>query len=39
MATQALSVFQFHTHQVRIFPSADGESFFAVATDVARALD
>lgn len=39
MATQALSVFQFHTHPVRIFPSTDGESFFAVATDVARALD
>lgn len=38
MATQALSVFQFHTHQVRIFPSDDGESFFAVAADVARAL-
>ncbi|MPM97039.1 hypothetical protein SDC9_144210 [bioreactor metagenome] len=38
MATQALSVFQFHTHQVRIFPSDDGESFFAVAADVALAL-
>lgn len=38
MATQALSVFQFHTHPVRIFPSDDGESFFAVAADVARAL-
>lgn len=38
MATQALSVFQFHTHQVRIFPSDDGESFFAIASDVARAL-
>ncbi|MFN3985718.1 MAG: Bro-N domain-containing protein [Rhodocyclaceae bacterium] len=38
MTTQALSVFQFHTHQVRIFPTDDGQSFIAVAADVARAL-
>lgn len=38
MATQALSVFQFHTHQVRIFPTEDGLSFVAVAKDVADIL-
>lgn len=38
MATQSLSVFQFHTHQVRIFPTEDGLSFVAVAKDVADIL-
>lgn len=33
-----MTQFQFHTHTVRIFPVADGASFIAVATDVARAL-
>lgn len=32
------SVFQFHTHQVRVFPTDDGLSFFAVAKDVAEVL-
>lgn len=38
MATQSLSVFQFHTHSLRVFPTDDGLSFVAVAKDVARAL-
>ena len=38
MATQALSVFQFHTHSLRVFATDDGMSFVAVAKDVARAL-
>lgn len=32
------SVFQFHTHQVRVFPTDDGLSFVAVAKDVAEVL-
>lgn len=32
------AVFQFHTHSVRVFPTDDGQSFIAVAADVARAL-
>lgn len=36
--TQALSVFQFHTHAVRVFPTDDGLSFVAVAKDVADVL-
>lgn len=38
MAAQSLSVFQFHTHQVRVFPTDDGLSFVAVAKDVADIL-
>lgn len=38
MTTNSLSVFQFHTHQVRVFPSEDGLSFVAVAKDVATVL-
>ena len=38
MATQALSVFQFQSHAVRVFPSDDGLSFVVVAADVARIL-
>ncbi|WP_083953391.1 BRO family protein [Thauera butanivorans] len=38
MAAQSLAVFQFHTHAVRVFPTDDGQSFIAVAADVARAL-
>lgn len=38
MATQALSVFQFHTHAVRVFATGDGLSFVAVAKDVADVL-
>ena len=38
MATQALSVFQFHTHSLRVFATDDGLSFVAVAKDVADVL-
>ena len=38
MATQALSVFQFHTHSLRVFATDDGLSFVAVAKDVAEVL-
>lgn len=38
MNNQSPTVFQFHTHSVRIFPTADGLSFVAVANDVARVL-
>lgn len=38
MATQALSVFQFHTHSLRVFATTDGLSFVAVAKDVADVL-
>lgn len=38
MAAQFPAVFQFHTHAVRIFPSADGLSFVVVAKDVADIL-
>ncbi|MDG3063273.1 Bro-N domain-containing protein [Thauera mechernichensis] len=38
MSHQSLSVFQFHTHSLRVFPTDDGLSFVAVAKDVARAL-
>lgn len=38
MATQSLSVFQFHTHAVRVFPTDDGVSFVVVAKDVADIL-
>lgn len=38
MATQALSVFQFHSHPLRVFPTEDGLSFVAVAKDVADVL-
>lgn len=37
--TQSPEVFLFHTHSVRIFPTEDQQSFFAVASDVASALD
>lgn len=33
-----MTEFQFHTTAVRIFPTEDGQSFFAVAADVAAAL-
>lgn len=38
MATQVLSVFQFHTHPLRVFQTDDGTSFVAVAKDVADVL-
>ncbi len=38
MATQALSVFQFHTHSLRVFATDYGLSFVAVAKDVADVL-
>ena len=38
MSHQSPSVFQFHTHQVRIFPTDGGLSFVAVAKDVADVL-
>ena len=36
--TQVPEVFVFHTHSVRIFPTDDGISFVAVASDVASVL-
>ncbi|MDD2764995.1 MAG: BRO family protein [Opitutaceae bacterium] len=38
MAAQSLSVFQFHTHSLRVFATDDGLSFVAVAKDVADVL-
>lgn len=35
---QAMTQFNFHTHAIRVFPSDDGGSFFAVASDVASVL-
>ncbi|MER2539337.1 MAG: BRO family protein [Azonexus sp.] len=35
---QAMTQFNFHTHAIRVFPTDDGSSFFAVAADVAKVL-
>lgn len=35
---QAMTKFNFHTHEIRVFPTDDGSSFFAVAADVASVL-
>lgn len=35
---KAMTEFKFHTHAIRVFPTDDGSSFFAVAADVARVL-
>jgi prophage antirepressor-like protein len=35
---KAMTEFKFHTTAVRVFPTDDGESFFAVAADIAAAL-
>jgi prophage antirepressor-like protein len=36
---QSLTEFKFHTHSIRVFPTDDGNSFVAVAADVAGALE
>lgn len=36
---QAMTQFNFHTHAIRVFPTEDGNSFIAVAADVAEALE
>lgn len=35
---QSLTEFKFHTHSIRVFPTEDGISFWAVAADVAKVL-
>ena len=34
---KAMTQFNFHTHAIRVFPTDDGNSFMAVAADVAEA--
>lgn len=36
---KTMTEFNFHTHAIRVFPTDDGNSFMAVAADVAEALE